>query len=78
MSVAAANSALQLSRAMLDERRQPADDLSDACYLKRRGETEFTAFKLDVVRIDNGAVAEITTFNQDVFTSFGLPAALDR
>jgi RNA polymerase sigma-70 factor (TIGR02960 family) len=151
MSVAAANSALQRARATLEERRQPAADLSDAdqellqrlvaaheqadveaavalmredvrvtmppypwlydgveavrplletgltepgewrvtltranrmpafaCYLRPPGATEFTAFKLDVVRLLDGAVAEITTFNQDVFASFGLPAALDR
>jgi hypothetical protein len=49
-----------------------------ACYLRPHGETEFTAFKLDVVRLRDGEVAEITTFNRDVFASFGLPATLDR
>jgi RNA polymerase sigma-70 factor (ECF subfamily) len=49
-----------------------------ACYLRPRGEAEFTAFKLDVVRLRDGAIAEITTFNRDVFASFGLPARLDR
>jgi RNA polymerase sigma-70 factor (ECF subfamily) len=49
-----------------------------ACYLRPRGEAEFTAFKLDVVRLRDGAIAEITTFNRDVFASFGLPAMLDR
>jgi RNA polymerase sigma-70 factor (ECF subfamily) len=151
MSVAAANSALQRARATLDERRQPADDLSAtdqallrrlvaaheqadveaavalmredvrvtmppypwlydgldavrplletgltepgewrltltyanrmpafASYLKPPGEAGFTAFKLDVVRLRDGAIAEITTFSQDVFASFGLPATLDR
>jgi RNA polymerase sigma-70 factor (TIGR02960 family) len=49
-----------------------------ACYLRPRGEAEFTAFKLDVVRLRDGAIAEITTFGRDVFASFGLPAMLDR
>jgi RNA polymerase sigma-70 factor (ECF subfamily) len=49
-----------------------------ACYLRPRDEAEFTAFKLDVVRLRDGAIAEITTFNRDVFASFGLPAMLDR
>jgi RNA polymerase sigma-70 factor (ECF subfamily) len=43
-----------------------------ACYLHGR------AFKLDVVRLRGGAVAEITTFGADLFEAFGLPAILDR
>jgi RNA polymerase sigma-70 factor (TIGR02960 family) len=43
-----------------------------ACYLHGR------PFKLDVVRLDGGGVAEITTFTADVFAAFGLPAILDR
>jgi RNA polymerase sigma-70 factor (ECF subfamily) len=34
------------------------------------------AFKLDVLRIDDGKVAEVTTFNSTLFGEFGLPATL--
>jgi RNA polymerase sigma-70 factor (TIGR02960 family) len=151
MSVAAANSALQRARAALEQRRQPAADLSDAdqellqrlvaaheqadveaavalmredvrvtmpphpwlydgldavrslletglsepgewrltltranrmpafaCYLRPPGAGEFTAFKLDVVRLRGGAVAEITTFDGGAIERFGLPLVLDR
>ena len=33
-----------------------------ASYLRRPGDSEFRAFKLDVLRIEDGAIAEITTF----------------
>jgi RNA polymerase sigma-70 factor (TIGR02960 family) len=49
-----------------------------ASYLKARGEDEFKAFKLDVVRLRGGLIAEITTFGTDLFDAFGLPAILDR
>src|SRR5690606_31100051 len=47
-----------------------------ASYLRAWGETEFRAFKLDVLRVEDGAVAEITTFGADLFPAFGLPATL--
>jgi RNA polymerase sigma-70 factor (ECF subfamily) len=47
-----------------------------ASYLRRWGDTEFRAFKLDVLRIDRGAIAEITTFGYSLFPAFGLPAIL--
>lgn len=40
------------------------------------GETSFRAFKIDVLRIVDGAVAEATTFGVKHFPAFGLPAAL--
>jgi RNA polymerase sigma-70 factor (TIGR02960 family) len=43
-----------------------------ASYLRRPGDTQFRAFKLDVMRIEAGMVAEITTFNAELFTAFGL------
>jgi RNA polymerase sigma-70 factor (TIGR02960 family) len=52
--------------------RQPAA----ACYIRRPGETGFTAFKLDVLRVVDGKVAEITTFGVKHFPAFDLPAAL--
>ena len=45
-----------------------------ACYLRPPGETEFRAFKIDVLRIVDGRIAEITTFGNQLFEAFGLPA----
>lgn len=47
-----------------------------ACYLRRPGETGFHAFKLDVLRVRDGAVAEFTTFGAQVFPAFGLELSL--
>ena len=44
-----------------------------ASYLRRNGDTEFRAFKFDVLRIEDGLIAEITTFDADMFPAFGLP-----
>jgi RNA polymerase sigma-70 factor (TIGR02960 family) len=43
-----------------------------ASYLRRPGDTEFRAFKLDVIRLEGGEIAEITTFGADLFPAFGL------
>jgi RNA polymerase sigma-70 factor (TIGR02960 family) len=47
-----------------------------ASYLRAPGEGEFRAFKLDVLRVRDGEIAEITTFTADLFDQFGLPAVL--
>ncbi len=47
-----------------------------ACYLRRPGDTEFRAFKLDVIRVERGKVAEFTTFGNHQFTAFGLDTVL--
>jgi RNA polymerase sigma-70 factor (ECF subfamily) len=52
--------------------RQPAA----ASYLRRPGDTTFRAFKLDVLRVEDGRIAEITTFGTALFGAFGLPATL--
>jgi RNA polymerase sigma-70 factor (TIGR02960 family) len=52
--------------------RQPAA----ASYLRRPGDTVHRAFKLDVLRVEQGAIAEITTFHSDVFAAFGLAETL--
>jgi len=52
--------------------RQPAL----ANYLRRTGETEFRALSLDVLRVEDGLIAEITTFGPDLFGRFGLPDVL--
>jgi RNA polymerase sigma-70 factor (ECF subfamily) len=52
--------------------RQPAV----ACWLRTPGETEFRALALDVLRIEDGALAEITTFPATVFPLFELSPTL--
>ena len=47
-----------------------------ASYLRRPGDSVFRAFKFDVMRIEAGMIAEITTFNADLFPAFGLQLAL--
>jgi RNA polymerase sigma-70 factor (TIGR02960 family) len=44
-----------------------------ASYLRRPGDSEFRAFKLDVLRVEGGRIAEITTFDATLFPAFGLP-----
>jgi RNA polymerase sigma-70 factor (TIGR02960 family) len=52
--------------------RQPAA----ASYLKAPGDTGFRAFKLDVLRVEGGLIAEVTTFDASLFPALGLPPAL--
>ena len=47
-----------------------------ASYLRRPGDSEFRAFKLDVMRIEAGVIAEITTFTAELFPAFGLKPTL--
>ncbi|MFY9615334.1 MAG: RNA polymerase subunit sigma-70, partial [Candidatus Dormiibacterota bacterium] len=47
-----------------------------ASYLRRPGDSQFRAFKFDVLRIENGRIAEITTFGPSLFAAFGLPPTL--
>ncbi len=48
-----------------------------ASYLKRPGDTVYRAFKLDVLRVEGDAIAEITTFGTLLFGLLGLPEVLD-
>jgi RNA polymerase sigma-70 factor (TIGR02960 family) len=48
-----------------------------ASYLRAPGDAVFRAFKFDVIRVVDGAIAEITTFDATLFEAFGLPATLD-
>ena len=52
--------------------RQPAA----ASYLRAPGDSVYRAFKLDVLRVEDGAIAEITTFGSDLFEAFGLAETL--
>jgi RNA polymerase sigma-70 factor, ECF subfamily len=52
--------------------RQPAV----ASYIRRAGDPRHAPMALDVLRIEDGLVAEIVTFGVEVFPAFGLPPAL--
>jgi RNA polymerase sigma-70 factor (ECF subfamily) len=47
-----------------------------ASYLRAPGDTVHRAFKLDVLRVVDGRIAEITTFGWSLFPQFGLPETL--
>jgi RNA polymerase sigma-70 factor (ECF subfamily) len=47
-----------------------------AAYLRRPGDSRFLPFALDVLRIEDGQVAEITSFAPAVFGAFELPPHL--
>ena len=47
-----------------------------ASFLRRPGDTQFRSFKIDVLRVRDGAIAEITTFGDALFPAFGLPPVL--
>jgi len=49
-----------------------------ASYLRKPGETEWRAFKLDVLRCEQDGIAEVTTFDASLFEQLGLPAVLDE
>jgi RNA polymerase sigma-70 factor (TIGR02960 family) len=48
-----------------------------ASYFRAPGDSEFRAFKLDVLRIEDGLIVEITTFGTVLFPQFGLPPTLE-
>jgi RNA polymerase sigma-70 factor (ECF subfamily) len=45
-------------------------------YLRRPGDSLFRPFKLDVLRVEDGLIAEITTFGPAQFPALGLPPEL--
>jgi RNA polymerase sigma-70 factor (TIGR02960 family) len=47
-----------------------------ASYLRRPGDSQFRAFKLDVMRVEDGLIAEVTTFGAELFPAFGLAPTL--
>jgi RNA polymerase sigma-70 factor (TIGR02960 family) len=47
-----------------------------ASYLRLPGDSEFRAFKFDVLRIEDGLIVEITTFGAGLFPAFSLPPTL--
>ncbi len=52
--------------------RQPAA----ATYVRRAGDDRYRPLAIDVLRIEDGLVAEVTTFGPRWFPRFGLPSAL--
>jgi RNA polymerase sigma-70 factor (ECF subfamily) len=52
--------------------RQPAI----ANWVRRAGEAQFAALAIDVLRIEEGEIADIVTFDADRFAAFDLPATL--
>jgi RNA polymerase sigma-70 factor (TIGR02960 family) len=52
--------------------RQPAV----ACYVRKPGDEGYSPLAIDVLRIVDGAVADIVTFDGSVFSWFGLPETL--
>src|SRR2546430_1339259 len=48
-----------------------------ASYLRAYGDTEYRAFKLDVLRVEDGLIVEVTTFGYSLFPHFGLAGTLD-
>jgi DNA-directed RNA polymerase specialized sigma24 family protein len=44
--------------------------------LKAHSDTELRAFKVDVLRMGDGKITEITTFDASLFEAFGLPLTL--
>jgi RNA polymerase sigma-70 factor (ECF subfamily) len=50
-----------------------------AHYLRAPGETQFGALAIDVLRIEDGRIDEITSFvDPELFAAFGLPSVLER
>jgi RNA polymerase sigma-70 factor (ECF subfamily) len=47
-----------------------------ACYRRLPGESAYRPLAIDVLRIEEGQVAEIVTFHPELFRTFGLPPAL--
>ncbi|MFB4296149.1 sigma-70 family RNA polymerase sigma factor [Actinomadura sp. NTSP31] len=47
-------------------------------YVQRPGTSVYRAQVLDVLRIEEGLIAEITSFEPHLFPAFGLPLTLDR
>lgn len=47
-----------------------------ASYLRRPGDSQFRAFKLDVMRVEEGLIAEVTTFGAGLFPAFELAPTL--
>ena len=52
------------------------NQLAAANYIRAPGETDFERLSIDVLRVEDGQIAEIMTFPDTVFDAFGLPERL--
>jgi len=52
------------------------NQLAAANYLRAPGEEDYARLSLDVLRIEDGVIAEIVTFPASVLDDFGLPDSL--
>ena len=59
---------------------RPAPTFSQrvAAYVLQPGDSVWRALALDVLRIEDGVIAEIVTFPPDCFLPFGLPLIRDE
>jgi RNA polymerase sigma-70 factor (ECF subfamily) len=48
-----------------------------AAYARREGEPSWSAMAIDLLRVEEGSIAEVVTFGPDVFPAFGLPLNLE-
>lgn len=70
------------SRAQLGQMRQVALDGANrqpacAIYLRSRGDEQYHAFGINVLRIEDGKIAEVTAFlDARLFPAFGIPSSL--
>ena len=48
-----------------------------AAYVRREGEPAWSAMAIDLLRVEEGSIAEVITFGPDVFPAFGLPPNLE-
>jgi RNA polymerase sigma-70 factor (ECF subfamily) len=60
----------------LDPGGLQSDAGSDQLYVRRAGDSEFRAFKVDVIRAQDGRVREVTSFGVDLREAFGVPEVL--
>jgi hypothetical protein len=60
----------------LGQRQRANRSPAAASYLRAPGDGAFRAFKIDVLRCAEGRIAELTTFNAELFDAFGLPPIL--
>jgi hypothetical protein len=77
ITVPAVNSSLQRARARLRE-RLPSSKPAWPAGADPRGDSAWRALALDVLRIEDGVIAEIVTFPPDCFLPFGLPLIMDE
>lgn len=64
--------AVEFKNVLVRANMQPAI----ASYIRVPGESVYRGFALDMLRVEEGKVAEISAFHPDLFEAFGLPAEI--